>query len=102
LGEASDVIEDPERRPLRTVRRCLLCGHTPIDATVDGRFVTTSCPVCRATLAVEFDPPDQPGLRARIDRMHDSSDTRRRVIMPPKEVFACDRGRRIRRRSDAK
>jgi hypothetical protein len=84
------------------VRRCLLCGHTPIDAVGDGRFVTTRCPGCRATLVVEFDPPDQPGVGARIDRIHDSSDGRRRGTKPPREVFASDRGQRIRRRSDVK
>jgi len=52
-----------------TVTRCLLCGHKPVDATVNGRFVTTSCPACRAILAIEFDPPDELGVRARIERI---------------------------------
>jgi rubrerythrin len=56
------------QKPYR-VSRCLLCGYTAIDAHVDGRFVTTSCPSCLAVLAIEFDPVDQPGLRARIERI---------------------------------
>jgi hypothetical protein len=47
----------------------LLCGHKPVDATVNGRFVTTSCPACGAILAIEFDPPAEPGVRARIERI---------------------------------
>jgi hypothetical protein len=57
---------------LTTVSRCLLCGYPAVDAEVDGRFVTTSCPACLAVLAIEFDPPDQPELRARIERIIDS------------------------------
>jgi hypothetical protein len=30
---------------------------TAIAATVNGRFVTTSCPGCHAVLMIEFDPP---------------------------------------------
>jgi hypothetical protein len=56
---------------LETVSRCLLCGYSAVDAVVDGRFVTMSCPACRAVLAIEFDPPDQPELRARIERIND-------------------------------
>jgi hypothetical protein len=55
----------------KTVSRCLLCGSPEVDAAVDGRFVTTSCPACLAVLAIEFEPPDQPELRARIERIHD-------------------------------
>jgi len=50
------------------VHRCLLCGNTAITAKVDGRFVTTSCQVCYSVFTIEFDPPDEPGLRARIER----------------------------------
>jgi hypothetical protein len=58
------VMNDPIR-----VTRCLLCGEAPIAARVNGRFVTTACPACGAILAIEFDPPDEPGLRARIERL---------------------------------
>ena len=57
------------RRTPDTVDRCLLCGHPAINANVDGRFVTTSCSACLAVLVIEFDPPDQPALRARIERI---------------------------------
>ena len=52
--------------------RCLLCGHTPIEADVSGRFMTTSCTGCGAVLIIEFDPPDRPDLRARIERIDES------------------------------
>jgi hypothetical protein len=54
-----------------TVSRCLLCGHAAIDAIVNGRFVRTACLACHATLVIEFDPPDQPELRARIECIHE-------------------------------
>jgi ribosomal protein S27E len=54
--------------PVR-VTRCLLCGQKPIEAQVNRRFVRTSCPACGAILAIEFDPPDQPAVRARIERI---------------------------------
>lgn len=51
--------------------RCMVCGHTPVDADIDGRFTTTACNACLAVLIIEFDPPDQPGIRARIERIDD-------------------------------
>jgi hypothetical protein len=51
------------------VGRCLLCGHADIDVGSNGRFVTTTCHSCQAILVVEFDPPDEPELRARIERI---------------------------------
>ena len=51
------------------VKGCPLCGDAAIDANVDGRVVTTSCRACRAVLSIEFDPPDEPALRARIERI---------------------------------
>jgi hypothetical protein len=51
------------------VKRCLLCGEAAIDAKADGRVVTTSCRACQAVLVIEFDPPDEPTLRARIERI---------------------------------
>jgi hypothetical protein len=55
-----------------TISRCLLCRHAAIDAVTTGRTVTTSCPACHAVLKIEFDPPDQPELRARIVRIDQS------------------------------
>ena len=51
------------------VTRCLLCGHRPVDAVGEGRIVTTKCEACGAKLAIEFDPPDAPEMRARIERL---------------------------------
>jgi hypothetical protein len=51
------------------VNRCVVCGDTVITAEVDGRFVTTSCSACHAVLIIEVDPPDEPQLRARIERI---------------------------------
>jgi hypothetical protein len=51
------------------VRRCLLCGNAAIDAQTSGRVVTTTCLACRAVLVIEFDPPDEPTIRARIERI---------------------------------
>jgi hypothetical protein len=62
-----------------SVRRCLLCGDTGIDATVIGRIVTTSCSACSAVLIIEFDPPDEPLLRARIERVDKPDDGDPRV-----------------------
>jgi len=71
------------------VRRCLLCGDAAIDAHVNGRLVTTACPACHVVLTVEFDPPDEPTLRARIERIDDATDG---------EVFAPDLDTRTGRR----
>ena len=51
------------------VRRCLLCGAAAIDAKSRGRVVKTTCLTCRAALIIEFDPPDDPTIRARIERV---------------------------------
>jgi len=51
--------------------RCLLCQHMPVEVATDDRTVTLSCPGCRAVFSIEFDPPDQPELRARIERLDD-------------------------------
>jgi hypothetical protein len=54
------------------IDRCLACRDTLIEAEVSGRFVTTSCAACGAVMIIEFDPPDRPDLRARIERTDDS------------------------------
>jgi hypothetical protein len=58
----------PER-----VQRCLLCRGV-VDRHSDGRFVTTSCRECHAVLRIEFNPPDDPTLSARIERLDDVGD----------------------------
>jgi len=54
------------------VRRCLLCQHVEIEIDVAGRFVTTTCHACSAVLRIEFNPPDDPFLKARIERIDDA------------------------------
>jgi uncharacterized cupin superfamily protein len=75
------------------VRRCLLCGHAPVDAGVHDRVVTTSCSSCQAILVIEFNPPDQPGLRARIDRIPGSRTKRgAEVQTSSSRAFKTSRG----------
>jgi hypothetical protein len=49
----------------------VLCGDDAISVEVEGRFVRTSCGTCYAVFIIEFDPPDEPNLRARIERIDD-------------------------------
>jgi hypothetical protein len=50
------------------VKRCILCRSANIAAHLEQeRIVTVSCHSCGAAVRVEFDPPDAPGLRGRID-----------------------------------
>jgi hypothetical protein len=50
------------------VQRCLLCRSRRIRAVAErDRFVTASCSDCGAVVRVEFDPPDDPSLRGRIE-----------------------------------
>lgn len=80
-----------------TVTRCLLCGRRPIDTTIDGRLVTASCPACLAILTIEFDPPDQPEIRARIERI-DEPETEQRARVGVPRVHAEARSFRVRSR----
>ena len=80
------------------VNRCLLCGQTAIDVKIAGRFVTTSCPVCLAVLTIEFDPPDQPELRARIERLDDADDGGTPLEWNPEIVHVDERSFRVRSR----
>jgi len=49
------------------VQRCVLCGTTAIFQRRSGRSDLVTCGVCGAVFEVEFDPPDEPQLRARIE-----------------------------------
>jgi hypothetical protein len=53
-------------------RRCLLCQNVDLEIDVDGRFVTTTCHACSAVLQIEFDPSDEPSLKARIERLDEA------------------------------
>jgi len=59
--------------------RCVLCGSNKIQTSPAlGRFVTAACRACGATVRVEFDPPNEPGLAGRIDVLVEP----RRVAIP--------------------
>ena len=83
---------------LSRVTRCLLCGQTAIDAKTHGRFVTTSCRACLAVLTIEFDPPDQPELRARIERLDDADYEGTAPARMPDAVRVDGRSFRVRSR----
>lgn len=68
---AKDITASPGPRQ---VNRCLICGGAAIDSRTNGRVVTTMCRECSAVLLVEFDPPDRPDIRARIERLDDGAD----------------------------
>jgi len=59
--------ESPAPLPVYTVRRCILCGDKHISATNEGRIVTVQCLTCDAIFTVEYDPPDSPTVRGRIE-----------------------------------
>ena len=80
---------------MRPITRCLLCGEMPVDAKTTGRFVTTSCRACRAVLMIEFDPPDQPELRARLERLDDGGTA---LARRPDVVHVEERSLRVRSR----
>ncbi len=57
------------------IKRCILCRSEAIATQVEqGRIVTAACHSCGATFRVEFDPPDEPKLRGRIDVLIDPHD----------------------------
>ncbi len=50
------------------VERCVLCRSQNITTESENeRTVTAVCHACGATVRVEFDPPDAPELRGRIE-----------------------------------
>jgi hypothetical protein len=71
-GAAPQIVRDAaQRKKPYAVSRCLLCGSPSIQSRIQDRVVTTKCGECSAILAIEFDPPDAPGIRARIERLDD-------------------------------
>jgi hypothetical protein len=64
---AADTPDAADSVPAYSVRRCILCGATHINATAEGRIVTVQCHACDAMFKVEYDPPDSPTLRGRIE-----------------------------------
>jgi hypothetical protein len=50
----------------------MFCGsHDITSRWHDRRNVTVTCRACRRVVRIEFDPPDQPGVRGRIDMLLD-------------------------------
>jgi len=56
------------------LRRCLFCSSTEIETHGAGRVITARCRSCDAHFTVEFDPPDAPDLRARIEQLDEDDD----------------------------
>jgi hypothetical protein len=62
---------------------CLHCGSRHIKGSESGRFHTVSCLDCGAAFVIEFDPPDAPELRGRIELVQEPwANTRRRRGVP--------------------
>jgi len=49
------------------VERCVLCCSSQVAVARDGRLMTMACQACGAVVRVEFDPPDEPTVRGRIE-----------------------------------
>jgi hypothetical protein len=49
------------------VGRCIVCGQREIKSGTSGRYVLMSCNGCDADFQIEFDPPDAPEIRGRIE-----------------------------------
>jgi hypothetical protein len=49
-----------------------MCGSHDVRANwKDSRIAVVSCAACRRVVRIEFDPPDAPGVRARIEPLYD-------------------------------
>jgi hypothetical protein len=59
----------------RRVTSCVVCGSHDIEARWTGdREVTVTCAACQRIVDIEFDPPDRPDIRARIEVIFDPDD----------------------------
>jgi len=59
------------------VKRCVFCRSDDITRDrEDERIVVVACGSCGAVFRVEFDPPDEPDLRGRIELIVDPEDER--------------------------
>jgi hypothetical protein len=61
------AVDMPASVPRYSVRRCVLCGAKHISSTTEGRIVSVQCHDCDAVFEVEYDPPDSPNVRGRIE-----------------------------------
>jgi hypothetical protein len=68
-----------------SIKNCLLCRHPGIITVAVGRYVSVRCHGCGAQLSIEFDPPDDPAVKGRIE-----------VLTPPKEGVLTAAGKRNR------
>ena len=55
------------------IRRCILCGSKSILKTTRDEVVRVLCRDCDSEFEVEFDPPDAPHLRGRIEIVREPS-----------------------------
>jgi hypothetical protein len=54
------------------VKSCVMCGSHEIEQRWSTeRRVTITCTACGRIVQIEFDPPDQPDIRGRIDVLFD-------------------------------
>jgi hypothetical protein len=54
------------------LRRCVLCGSDRITTETEReRVITSTCRACGGVVRVEFDPPEDPALRGRIEVLLD-------------------------------
>jgi len=50
------------------VKSCVICGsHEIASQWTNDRHVTTTCRACGRIVRIEFDPPDAPDIRGRIE-----------------------------------
>jgi len=57
------------------VKSCVICGsHEIASQWISDRHVTTTCRACGRIVRIEFDPPDEPDIRGRIELVFDPSD----------------------------
>jgi len=71
-GKGSALASNIQTVP-NTVRRCIVCGQTRILTTTADRLVRVVCRHCGAEFEVEFDPPDAPALKGRIEIIQEST-----------------------------
>jgi hypothetical protein len=72
------------------VKRCVLCRSDDITADAEhDRIFIIACRECGAAVRVEFDPPDDPGLRGRIEVLVEPTDP-----APAAPIQPRSRGRR--------
>jgi hypothetical protein len=57
-------------RLTRRVKSCVVCGsHQVATRWDDPQTVTVGCRACGCIVRIEFDPPDAPGVRGRIEAL---------------------------------